>query len=247
MTEEESDLLARCNGIVFDNDPARQTTAVSELGGQDLNAIKTQTLLLARDLSVGVMDRLMALQIRRAGSERRSGTGTELDRRRQARSARDAQACRDEVRKPQLDNREPLFSDRWGFWMRGNFGTSEKSNSTADAGFDADQWGISGGADYRSPQEQAMFGLALGFGQSDTSFNPSGEGGLDMSAWNISLYGGVYPEDGFFYADGFVSYGQIKSRFRAPHSLCRCRRYDRSHCTGVERWENAERRCLRGP
>jgi fibronectin-binding autotransporter adhesin len=31
---------------------------------------------------------------------------------------------------------------------------------------------------------------------------------LNMSAWNISLYGGVYPEDGIFYADGFVSYGQ---------------------------------------
>ena len=94
LTEEESDLLARCNGIVFDNDPARQTTAVSELGAQDLNAIKTQTLLLARDLSLGVMDRLMALRSGRARSERRSGTGTEPDRRRQARSTGHAQACR---------------------------------------------------------------------------------------------------------------------------------------------------------
>ena len=40
LTEGESDLLARCNGIVLDNDPARQTTAVSELGAQDLNAIR---------------------------------------------------------------------------------------------------------------------------------------------------------------------------------------------------------------
>ena len=209
LTEGESDLLARCNGIVFDNDPARQTTAVSELGGQDLNAIKTQTLLLARDLSVGVMDRLMALRSGAQGLSVAPGLGLSLTVDGKAVPPEMLKLAADEVvESPTFDNREPLFSDRWGFWMRGNFGTSKKSDSLADPGFDADQWGISGGADYRSPQEQAMFGLALGYGQSDTSFNPSDEGGLDMSAWNISLYGGVYPEDGFFYADGFLSYGQ---------------------------------------
>ena len=210
LTEEESDLLARCNGIVFDNDPARQTTAVSELGAQDLNAIKTQTLLLARDLSLGVMDRLMALRSGAQGLSAAPGLGLSLTVDGKPVPPEMLKLAADEVvwKTHVQTDPEPLFSDRWGFWMRGNFGSSEKSNSTADAGFDADQWGISGGADYRSPQEQAMFGLALGFGQSDASFKPSGEGGLNMSAWNISLYGGVYPEDGIFYADGFVSYGQ---------------------------------------
>jgi outer membrane autotransporter protein len=194
---------------VLDNDPARQTTAVRELGAQDLNGIKTQTLLLARDLSVGVMDRLMALRSGAGGLSAAPGLGLSLTVDGKPVPPEMLKLAADEVvGSPTFDNPEPLFSDRWGFWMRGNFGSSEKSNSTADAGFDADQWGISGGADYRSPQEQAMFGLALGFGQSDASFKPSGEGGLNMSAWNISLYGGVYPEDGIFYADGFVSYGQ---------------------------------------
>ena len=208
LTEGESDLLARCNGIVLDNDPARQTTAVSELGAQDLNAIQTQTLLLARDLSVGVMDRLMALRSGAGGLSAAPGLGLSLTVDGKAVPPEMLKLAADEVvGSPTFDNREPLFSDRWGFWMRGNFGTSKKSDSLADPGFDADQWGISGGADYRSPQEQAMFGLALGIGESDTSFNPSDEGGLNTSAWNISLYGGLYPEDGLFYADGFVAYG----------------------------------------
>jgi len=208
LTEEESDLLARCNGIVLDNDPARQTTAVSELGAQDLNAIKTQTLLLARDLSVGVMDRLMALRSGAEGLSAAPGLGLSLIVNDKPVPPEMLKLAADEVAgSPTFDNREPLFSDRWGFWMRGNFGSSEKSNSSADAGFDADQWGISGGADYQIPEEQAMVGLALGFGESDASFNPSGEGGLNTSAWNISLYGGLYPEDGLFYADGFVAYG----------------------------------------
>ena len=209
LTEEESDLLARCNGIVLDNDPARQTTAVSELGGQDLNAIKTQTLLLTRDLSVGVMDRLMALRSGAKGLSAAPGLGLSLTVDGKPIPPEMLQLAADEVAGTprEEDIREPFFSDRWGFWMRGNFGSAEKSNSSADAGFDADQWGISGGVDYQIPEEQAMVGLALGFGESDTSFNPSDEGGLDTSAWNISLYGGLYPEDALFYADGFVAYG----------------------------------------
>ena len=208
LTEEESDLLARCNGIVLDTDPARQTTAVRELGAQDLNAIKTQTLLLARDLSVGVMDRLMALRSGAGGLSAAPGLGLTLIVDDKPVPPEMLKLAADEVAgSPTFDTREPLFSDRWGFWMRGNFGSSQKSDSTADAGFDADQWGISGGADYQIPDDQAMVGLALGIGESDASFNPSGEGGLNTSAWNISLYGGLYPVDGPFYADGFVAYG----------------------------------------
>ena len=150
LTEGESDLLARCNGIVLDNDPARQTTAVSELGAQDLNAIQTQTLLLARDLSVGVMDRLMALRSGAGGLSAAPGLGLSLTVDGKPVPPEMLKLAADEVvGSPTFDNREPLFSDRWGFWMRGNFGTSKKSDSLADPGFDADQWGISGGADYQ--------------------------------------------------------------------------------------------------
>jgi outer membrane autotransporter protein len=206
LTEGESDLLARCNGIVFDNDPARQTTAVSELGAEDLNALKTQTMLLARDLSVGVMDRLMALRSGAEGLSAASGLSLLVDGKPVPPDMLKL-AADEVVGEPAKDDREPLFSDRWGFWMRGNFGSSEKDSSSTDSGFDADQWGISGGVDYRVPEEQAMVGLALAVGQSDASFKPSGEGGVDTSAWSLSLYGGLYPADGLFYADGFLSYG----------------------------------------
>jgi outer membrane autotransporter protein len=91
--------------------------------------------------------------------------------------------------------------------MRGNFGSNQMDASTSDPGFEADQWGVTGGLDYRAPTERAVFGVAVGLGQVDATFNPTDEGGLDMQAWSLSLYAGVYP-DTFFYADGFISYCQ---------------------------------------
>ncbi len=206
LTEEESDLLARCNGIVFDNDPARQTTAVSELGAQDLNAIKSQTLILARSQSAGVLDRLLALRSGADGLSAAPGLSLIVNGQNvplnMLRPAEEQSPGFDEI------EREPLFGERWGFWMRGSFGSSDKESSSADQGFDSDQWGLSGGVDYRIPEQQAMAGLAIGIGNADTSFNPSGEGGVDMSAWSVSLYGGVYPADSYVYADGFLSYGR---------------------------------------
>ena len=91
-----------------------------------------------------------------------------------------------------------------------------------------------------------MFGLALGIGQSDTSFNPSDEGGLNTSAWNISLYGGLYPEDGLFYADGFVAYGHSSLDSERRIHYVDAERHHRSHGAGVERRKHAERRRLGG-
>lgn len=209
LTEGESDLLARCDGIVFDADPAQQTNAVSELSAQDLNAMKTQTLLLARDMSVGVVDRLMALRSGAQGLSAAAGLDLIVDGKTVPPEMLEAAA-------DQLlggngkDDREPggLLGDRWGFWMRGTFGSSDRDASSADQGYDADQSGITGGIDYSSPEQQAVAGLALGFGKSDASFNPSGEGSLDVSAWSVSLYGGLYPADGYLYADGFLTYGR---------------------------------------
>ena len=179
---------------------------MSELTGQDLNAIKTQTVLLARDLSVGVMDRLMALRSGAEGLSAAPGLNLLVDGKPVPPEM--LKLAADEVAGPESDiEKEPLFSDRWGFWMRGNFGTIDKDSTSADSGYDSDQWGISGGVDYRVPEEQAVFGASLGYGKSDASFSPSGQGGLNTTAWNLSLYGGLYPEDGLFYADGFVSYG----------------------------------------
>ena len=208
-TEGESDLLARCNGIVFDSDPAHQTNAVSELSAQDFNAMKTQTLLLAREMSVGVVDRLMALRSGASGLS--AAPGLDLVVNGKTVPPEMLKLAADEVvGEPNENDREPggLLGERWALWMRGTFGSSDKDASSADQGYDADQWGVTGGIDYRSPEQQGVLGLALGYGKSDASFNPSGEGTSDMTAGSISLYGGLYPADGFLYADGFLTYGR---------------------------------------
>jgi outer membrane autotransporter protein len=83
--------------------------------------------------------------------------------------------------------------------------------SASDPGFDADQWGVTSGLDYRPALEQTVLGVAIGLGQSDATFNPTDEGGVDTQAWSVTLYAGVYPADSFFYADGFMSYCQLNS------------------------------------
>ena len=209
LTEGESDLLARCNGIVFDSDPAHQRNAVSELSAQDLNAMKTQTLLLAREMSVGVVDRLMALRSGASGLS--AAPGLDLVVNGKTVPPEMLKLAADEVAGGSNENdREPggFLGERWALWMRGTFGSSGKDASSADQGYDADQWGVTGGIDYRNPEQQGVLGLALGYGKSDASFNPSGEGSSNMSAWSVSLYGGLYPAGGFLYADGFLAYGQ---------------------------------------
>ncbi len=219
LTEGESELLTRCDGIVFDNDPAQQTNAVSELGAQDLNAIRTQTLLFARDQSVGVVDRLMALRAGARGLSAAPGLNLVVDGKAVPPGMLESAADHFLGGEASGNAREPggLLGERWGLWMRGNFGSSEKDASSADEGFDADQWGFTSGIDYRVPEQQAVLGLALGLGEADASFNPSDEGGLDMSAWSLSLYGGVYPADSLYYADAFVTYG--RSSFDAQRRI----------------------------
>ncbi len=209
LTEGESELLARCDAIVFDNDPARQTDALGELGAQDLNAIRTQTLLFARSQSMGVMDRLMALRSGAQGLSIAPGLNLVVDGTTVPPTMLESAAKHFLGGGASADDRKPggLLGDQWGLWARGNYSFGEKQASSADRGFDADEWGITGGIDYRIPEQQAVLGLAIGLGEVDASFNPSGEGGFDTSAWSVSVYGGVYPA-GSFYADGFANYGR---------------------------------------
>jgi outer membrane autotransporter protein len=211
-TEGQSDLAARCDGIVFDADAARQTRAVSELGAQDLNAIRSQTLLLAREQTVGVLDRLMALQSGAQGLSAAPQLSLTVDGKTVPPDML-ASAMQLFLNDADQDNWQPGGSagGGWGFWMRGTLGSNEMHASPSDPGFEADQWGVTAGLDYRPALEQTVLGIALGMGESDATFNPVGEGGVDMTAWSLSLYAGVYPTDGFFYADGFLSYSQMSS------------------------------------
>ncbi|WP_293860311.1 autotransporter outer membrane beta-barrel domain-containing protein, partial [Steroidobacter sp.] len=84
-----------------------------------------------------------------------------------------------------------LLSDKWGMWARGNFSFGEKDRSASSPAFDADQWALVGGLDYRF-NDKLVGGLALAYGQSSIDFEPSDEGGLETDTWALSLYGSAY-------------------------------------------------------
>ena len=75
LSAGQLDLLARCNGIIFDPNAASRATALEELGAQDINAIRTQALTFSQTQYQGVMDRLLAL---RAGERGVSVAGLNL-------------------------------------------------------------------------------------------------------------------------------------------------------------------------
>jgi outer membrane autotransporter protein len=105
---------------------------------------------------------------------------------------------------PDAVSPDDLLGKRFGVWLRGNYSLGGKDNSVADHGFDADQWGVMAGVDYRfSPRN--VFGLAVGYGQSNVAFNPVGAGHLDTRAFTAAIYATMYSSNGF-YVDAIGNY-----------------------------------------
>lgn len=204
LTPDQQDLLDRCNGIYFDNTPANQTAALGELGAEQFAAARTQTLLFANLQYVGVMDRLMAL---RGGARGLSLAGLNLMIDGERVPLADMQ---DMMRHlfgggASSDADEPggLLSDRWGMWARGNYSFGEKDATVASPGFDADQWAMVGGVDYRL-SDQAVIGGALAYGSAGIDFSAAGEGGLDVESYAVSLYASMYAAKNL-YLDAIVN------------------------------------------
>ncbi|HWK73122.1 MAG TPA: autotransporter domain-containing protein [Povalibacter sp.] len=203
LTPEQSDLLARCDAIIGSN-ATEQANALDELGAQDLNAIRAQALVFSRTQHQGVMDRLLALR----GGERGisvAGLSLSVDGR-LIPAQQIAQSLKQLLgggASSDADQPGGLLGNRLGLWLRGNYGTGDKDASPADRGFKSDQWGFTGGVDYRFG-EAAVAGIAVGYGQSDLDFRPVGQGNLDTTSWSGSLYGSAYL--GNFYFDGVFNY-----------------------------------------
>jgi outer membrane autotransporter protein len=87
-------------------------------------------------------------------------------------------------------------------WARGNFSVGEKDRNTRSPGFEADQWAMVGGVDYRI-NDQMVGGLSLAYGQSSIEIDNSG-GGLETDSYALSLYGSSYVAKQY-YVDAIIN------------------------------------------
>ncbi|MFC4310370.1 autotransporter domain-containing protein [Steroidobacter flavus] len=191
LTSDQQDLLIRCNGLQINNTTENQRDALDELVADDFAVARTQTLLFANTQYASVMDRLMAL---RGGAKGLSLAGLNIivdgkpvplaQLHDMVTSMLGGGASAD-------DEPGGLLSDKWGMWARGNYSFGEKDRNSSSPAFDADQWALVGGLDYRF-NDKLVGGVSLAYGQSSIDFNPRKEGGLDTDTWAASLYGSVY-------------------------------------------------------
>jgi outer membrane autotransporter protein len=201
---EQSDLANKCRGLLFNNTAANQVEALDELNGEDFAVARTQTLLFANFQQAGILDRLMAL---RGGARGLSLAGLNIMIDGKAVPLATLQKMAADLlgggASSDADEAGGLLSDKWGMWMRGNYSSGKKDASEASPSFDADQFAIIGGLDYRL-SEKAVAGLSMAYGNSSVEFNPRSEGALDTTSWALSAYGSMYAAQNF-YLDGIFN------------------------------------------
>lgn len=198
LTPEQRALSERCNGLYFDNTAANQSQALDALGAEDFTAARTQTLMFSNTFHANVMDRLVAL---RGGARGLSLAGLNImvDGR-LVPLAQIQEMVKDLLgggASSDADEAGGLFDDKLGVWIRGNYSMGEKDRSASSPRFEADQWALTGGIDYRL-SERSVVGVSLAYGQAEIDFDPSGEGSLDTASWAASLYGSVYAAKNFY-------------------------------------------------
>ncbi|HKU12944.1 MAG TPA: autotransporter domain-containing protein [Steroidobacteraceae bacterium] len=204
LTPDQADLLAKCTGLRVNNTTANQVNAIQELIPDDFSVARTQTLLFANTQYVSIMDRLIAL---RGGARGLSlaGLNVIVDGKLVPLAQLEEMAGKLLGRGASADGAdEPggLLSDKWGLWARGNFSFGEKDQSPGSPKFDADQWAMVGGIDYRV-SERAVIGAAASYGSSSVDF-AADDGSLDTDSWSVSLYGSAYAGKNFYF-DGIVN------------------------------------------
>ncbi|HEY8540116.1 MAG TPA: PKD domain-containing protein, partial [Steroidobacteraceae bacterium] len=195
LSGDRLDLLRHCNAITFGSTADEQRRALEQIAPEELNVARTHSLDFSRTQLMNVSDRLVAL---RKGAKGLSLIGLSI-------STQDGYIPVDQVASSlhQLlgggasadDARESLFDDRLGLWLRGNYSLGSKDESSADRGFEADQWGLVSGIDYRVTSS-SVIGLSVGYGRSQVDFKPAGTGELATSALSAALYATMYSKSG---------------------------------------------------
>lgn len=197
LSGDQQDLLVRCNGLQINNTTANQVDALDEMIADDFAVARTQTLLFANTQYASVMDRLMAL---RGGAKGLSLAGLNIIVDGKSVPLAQLQGMVKGLLGGGASADEPggLLSDKWGMWARGNYSFGEKDRNSSSPAFDAEQWALVGGLDYRF-NDKLVGGVSLAYGQSSIEFDPRDEGGLDTDTWAISLYGSTYAAKNFYF------------------------------------------------
>jgi outer membrane autotransporter protein len=202
LTPDQQDLLTRCNGLQIDSNTAQQVAALEEMIAEDIAVARTQTLLFANTQYASVMDRLMAL---RGGAKGLSLAGLNIIVDGKLIPLAQLQQMVKGLLGGGASADEPggLLSDKWGLWARGNYSFGDRDRTDRSPAFEADQWSLVGGIDYRF-SNNFVGGISLAYGESSIDFNPRGEGGLETDSWAFSVYGSAYAARNF-YLDGIIN------------------------------------------
>jgi outer membrane lipase/esterase len=113
----------------------------------------------------------------------------------------------------------PESFPRFGIFLNGTLGFTDKDTTAREAGFDSTSVAVTGGVDYRI-MPNLIVGLSLGYTSIDTDLSaPSGHS-LDSDAYSASLYGTYYVSTAF-YVDATVSGGltSLDSRRGIQYSI----------------------------
>lgn len=94
-------------------------------------------------------------------------------------------------------------SSPWGFFVNGLYTTSDRDTTAREAGFDADDYGVTGGVDYNFA-DKVLIGAAFGYKDSDADIDNDG-GKLDTESYSYFGYWSLYPDD-YWFIDGMAGY-----------------------------------------
>lgn len=192
---ERDDFAQKCRGLIYSRNTSALVDAMGELLGDDFAVARTQTLLFANTQYASVMDRLIAL---RGGARGLSLAGLNIVVDGELVPLAELQDLGKTLFGGGASSDADLLGANWGLWMRGNYSFGSKDDDSLSPSFDADQYSLLAGLDYRF-SANAVAGVALAYGNSSVEFNPLEEGGLDTESYALSLYGSLYAARNFYF------------------------------------------------
>ncbi len=101
------------------------------------------------------------------------------------------------------EKRSLLGGTRWGVWLNGTIGGGEQKRHRGNAGFDIDNWSLTGGVDYRL-SDQFFMGGAAGFSHLSSDFDGVRDT-LEADGYAAHLYAGYTVPNGLS-LDGSLSW-----------------------------------------